>query len=316
MDYIAILASFGGTGSPCMSHHSAVSIRIREGFRGQILYVIPRSSLQQLAGHPLLHSVLPTDIGWYPDARYHYRERPQGAAEHILIYCTRGTGWYELGGSRYTLAAGEAIIIPAHQPHIYAASEHDPWSIHWVHFTGLEGDFFATMPPEPAHKLSVDSACGANIAALFQQCYDSFWGGFVLARLIYGAKLVHHLLAELIYNNPAFSPSLRTSHFHSLEPTFAYLIQNLHTSLTLREMAAQAGLSESQFSHLFKQQTGHPPLAYFIHLKMQHACSLLAMTQLSIQEIAQEVGYSDGYYFSRLFKKVIGVSPSEYRRTR
>ena len=66
-----------------MNHHSAVSVRIREGFRGQILYVIPRTMLQQLAAHPLLHSMLPTDIGWYPEARYHYCERPEGAAEHI-----------------------------------------------------------------------------------------------------------------------------------------------------------------------------------------------------------------------------------------
>jgi AraC family transcriptional regulator of arabinose operon len=298
-----------------MNHNSAVSIRIREGFRGQILYVIPRSLLPQLAAHPLLHSILPTDIGWYPCARYHYCERGQGAAEHILIYCTAGTGWYEIDGARRLLQAGEALIIPAQTPHIYAASEHDPWSIHWVHFTGLEGDVIAKMPPEDTHKLTVAPQCGSTVEALFQQCYGSFWGGFVLPRLVYGSKLVHHLVAELIYNNPAFSPSLRTSRFHSLEPTFAYLVENLHVPLTLADMAAHAGLSPSQFSHLFKQQTGHSPLAYFIHLKMQHACSLLAMSPLSVKEVAQDVGYEDGYYFSRLFKKTIGVSPRQYRRT-
>ena len=296
-----------------MNHHSAVSVRIREGFRGQILYVIPRTMLQQLAAHPLLHSMLPTDIGWYPEARYHYCERPEGAAEHILIYCTCGAGWYELDQVRYPLEAGEALILPAGTPHVYGASERDPWSIHWVHFTGLEGDCFAQMPPEQTHKLAVAPPCGTAIEALFRQCYGSLWGGFVLPRLVYGAKLVHHLLAELIYNNAAFSPNLRTSRFHSLEPTFAYLVQNLHAPLSLAEMAAQAGLSESQFSHLFKQQTGHAPLAYFIQLKMQHACSLLTLTQLSIKEIGHEVGYTDSYYFSRLFKKIIGVAPTLYR---
>ena len=45
-----------------------------------------------IAGHPLLHSLLPTDIGWYPAAQYHFRERPEGADEHILIYCVAGSG--------------------------------------------------------------------------------------------------------------------------------------------------------------------------------------------------------------------------------
>lgn len=53
-------------------------------------------------------------------------------------------------------------------------------------------------------------------------------------------------------------------------------------------------------------------LAYFIHLKMQYACSLLTMTQLSVKEIADQVGYTDSYCL-RLFKKTIGVAPTFYR---
>ena len=70
-----------------MVDDSAFSIRLREGFRDQILYVIPRPVLERNAGHPLLHSLMLTDIGWYPQARYHYCERAEGAPEHILILC-------------------------------------------------------------------------------------------------------------------------------------------------------------------------------------------------------------------------------------
>lgn len=298
-----------------MNHHLAVSLRLREGFRGQILHVIPRPMLQQLAAHPLLHALLPTDIGWYPEARYHYIERLEGASEHILIYCTNGVGWYEVEGRRHLLDAGEAVIFPAGVPHIYGASERTPWSIHWVHFTGIEGDYYAQIPPGATHRLSVDRRCGEELIRLFGHCYNSFVGGFVLPRLIHASKLVNHILAELFHNNAAFSPNMRTSRFHNLTPTFVYLAENLHVSLTLAEMAAHAGLSESQFSHLFKQQTGHSPLNYFIHLKMQHACSLLTVTPLSVKEIAHELGYADCYYFSRMFKKVIGIAPSQYRAT-
>lgn len=296
-----------------MDHDLALSLRMREGFRGQILHVIPRPMVQQLAAHPLLHSLLTTDIGWYPEARYHYVERPEGAAEHILIYCVQGAGWYEVAGSRHVLETDEAVVLPAGIPHAYGAAMVNPWSIHWVHFTGIEGDYYAQLPPSATHKLTVDSRCGAELSRLFNQCYGSFVGGFVLPKLIHASKLVAHILAELFYNNAAFSPNMRTSRFHSLAPTFAYLAENLHTTLTLAEMAAHAGLSESQFSHLFKRQTGHSPIAYFNQLKMQHACTLLTITQLSIKEVAHALGYTDAYYFSRLFKQHIGVAPRQFR---
>lgn len=296
-----------------MSSELPPALRLREGFRGQVQYVMPRPLLQEMQGHPLLHSLLPTDVGWYPQARYHYRERAEGTPEHILIFCVAGAGWCELGGRRQPVFANEALLIPARTPHAYGAAPIDPWSIHWVHFTGLEGDYLVRLAPDETHKLSVESRCAGAVEGLFHACYATLAGGFVLARLLYGAKLVHHLLAELFYNNASFSPGMRTSRFHSIQPTLAFLHQNVHRPVSLAEMAAHAELSESHFSRLFKEQTGHAPVEYLINLKMHQACTLLAQTPLPVRAVSQEVGYADCYYFSRLFKKVIGMSPTEYR---
>ncbi|MCB0146332.1 MAG: helix-turn-helix transcriptional regulator, partial [Caldilineaceae bacterium] len=146
-----------------------------------------------------------------------------------------------------------------------------------------------------------------------RECYDVFVGGFVLTRLIYSAKLLHRMLGELFFNNSAFSAGARSSRFHSIESSLIFLRANIDRSLSLAEMAAHAGLSESHFSRIFKEQTGHAPLDYFILLKMQHASTLLALTSLPVREVATQVGYGDPYYFSRLFKKVLGVSPRAYR---
>ena len=127
-------------------------------------------------------------------------------------------------------------------------------------------------------------------------------GGFVLTRLIYSAKLLHRLLGELFFNNSAFSAATRSSRFHSIEATLGYLRANIDRPLALVEMAAHAELSESHFSRIFKEQTGHAPLDYFILLKMQHASTLLAVTAMPVREVAAAVGYADPYYFSPLFK--------------
>jgi AraC family transcriptional regulator of arabinose operon len=289
--------------------------RIREGFVGQKMWVMPRSILEKWSSHPMLQSLIPTDIGWYPAAQYHYREREQGADEHILIFCVGGAGWYEMNGQRHTIEANEALLIPRGVPHTYGADDLSPWSIHWVHFIGTEADFFVYHLPEGEYKLLVDAQCAASVEQLFRECYDSFVGGFVLYRLIYCTQILHHLLGQLFFNNGYFSPAQRTSRFHSLESTLTFLHQNVHRDLSLSAMAEHAGLSVSHFSYLFKQQTGYSPTDYFIHLKIQRACTMLSLSPKNIHEIAYEIGYSDPYYFSRIFKKIMGISPRQYRET-
>jgi AraC-like DNA-binding protein len=290
--------------------------RIREGFVGQKMWVIPRPMLARWSAHPMLQSLIPTDIGWFPQARYHYRERERGADEHILIFCVAGSGWYEIDRQQHHIGANEALLIPRGVPHIYGADENTPWSIHWVHFIGTEVDFFVYHLPAGEHTIPVDPQCAAAVEQLFNECYDSFVGGFVLYRFIYCAQILHHLLGRLFFDNNLFSPVQRTSRFRSLESALTYLHQNIHQELSLSEMAEQSGLSISHFSYLFKQQTGYSPMDYFIHLKMQRACTMLSLTQKTVHEIAYEVGYSDPYYFSRIFKKVVGVSPRAYRETK
>lgn len=291
------------------------SIRKREGFEGQILHVIPRPILDNASKHPLVNSLMPTDIGYYPQARYHYCQRDTGAPEHILILCMDGKGWYQFGGKTEPVYPYEALFIPSNTPHIYGASDTNPWSIHWVHFAGRLADYYIHLLPSGQPKISVDAQTAGQLIELFQACSESFEASFVLQRMIFAAQTLHHLLACLFFRNRSFSPTLQTSSFHNLDTTIDLLHRNVMKSLTLDEMAAHAGLSTSHFSRLFREQTGYSPIDYFIHLKMQHACMLLILSRKTIREIGFEIGYNDPYYFSRIFKKVMGMSPNQYRNT-
>jgi len=101
-----------------------------------------------------------------------------------------------------------------------------------------------------------------------------------------------------------------------IEQSIAYMMRHLDEPLQVATLAARVNISPSHFFALFKRQIGCAPIDYFIRLRMQHACRLLDETVLSVKEVAATLGYEDPFYFSRIFKSVNSVAPSEYRLLR
>jgi AraC-like DNA-binding protein len=95
-----------------------------------------------------------------------------------------------------------------------------------------------------------------------------------------------------------------------------YMQQQLHRTLSLADIAGKVNLSVSHFAALFHRKTGFAPIEYFNHLKIQKACQYLQFTDDRVNEISDHIGIEDPYYFSRLFKKLMGVSPNEYRKVK
>jgi len=81
-------------------------------------------------------------------------------------------------------------------------------------------------------------------------------------------------------------------------------------------MAKYCNLSKTYFIRKFQKKYGYSPLVYFNRLKIESACQLLLVSKRSVKEIAFALGFNDPLYFSRLFQKVMGTSPSEYRSSK
>jgi transcriptional regulator GlxA family with amidase domain len=101
-----------------------------------------------------------------------------------------------------------------------------------------------------------------------------------------------------------------------IEQSIAYMAQNLGRPLQVATLAAKASISPSHFFALFKRRIGLAPMDYFTRLRMDRACLLLETTSLSVKEVAAELGYEDPFYFSRVFKSVNRLAPSDYRLAR
>lgn len=288
--------------------------QIREGFAGQDMFVIPRPVLSEASRHPLVRSSYPTDIGWFPSAAHHYRERTVGSDQDHLMMCVGGHGYAIIDGQEAHLKSGELLIIPRNTQHTYWAAPDEPWSIYWVHFLGDDAGYYVDRIPRTGQPVPIDAAAQKEAERLFRYCLDALYEGYGLPTLIYAAQSVQHILSLLLYRNQALPMEQRKRHrCRSLDSIVEFMQVNMRESMRLEDFAREAGMSVSHFSELFRVQTGQSPMSYFIDVRIRHAARLLDLSTQPVKSVAIECGYRDPYYFSRVFKKVMGSSPDRYR---
>ena len=288
----------------------------KEGFEGQKAIVIPRKILSaRCAKNEIISPMYITDIGYYPKAKFHYRTRQAGADQHILIYCHDGCGKATIKGVEYIVEQGEFIIVPMKQPHIYQADETTPWTIYWVHFKGAAADAIVSMIEKTNKSFKGFIGFNQSPINLFNEIYSQLERGYSNDNLMYANMSLWYFLVNIIYNNKLPGVGKRNDK-DEVDKAIDFLAERIERTLSLEEIAAAVNLSSSHFSYVFKRKTGFSPVEYFNHLKIQKACQYLLFTNLRIKEIGDKIGISDPYYFSRLFTKIMGMSPKEYKDKR
>lgn len=279
-----------------------------EGFRDETYIMIPTESFADYVEHPLVHAMYLTDVGFFPKAKAHYREREEGAEQYILVYCVDGKGTIEVNDKVYHLKKADAFCIPKDRSHRYYADEKEPWSILWVHF---KGDSIQFYPLDECRVVHVDSRQSENrITVFFKLLFRVLERNYTLGNFIYIAQILSLILAEIYYREKVEESTTRDRH---VTMVIRFMYRNLYRNLTLEEISREVQLSKSYLNAIFKNQTGRSPVEFFIHMKMQEACKLLKSSNLYVYEVSSQLGYEDQYYFSRIFKKVVGVSPKDYR---
>jgi AraC-like DNA-binding protein len=123
-------------------------------------------------------------------------------------------------------------------------------------------------------------------------------------------ELFHGILHELF---ACSRNRLHSESRSSIEQAIAYIQDHFMEPLTVGEMAARYGLEAKPFAYLFTKFVGISPIDYLIQHRMKRAEELLTTSRCTIGEIAASVGYGDAHYFSRLYKKHTGLSPTEFR---
>ena len=281
-----------------------------------IRFLSPEFIASYLRDNPLTRDCYPLAMGYYPRALGHRMERSQHR-DHLLIYCTAGEGVVAAHKSRYPIVAGDLVIIPRETAHSYYSLADQPWSIYWVHFAGEHTDLLIEPLLSPANRTQeklahIPFGVNGKLIADIENLLEVRQTGYNKRNFIHASSLLRQILSYLNAITP--QQSSRSGAEFDLDSVNALMQENIHGQLSLEEMAASVNLSKYHFSNKYKKLTGQTPIQHFLHLKMEHACYLLDISGNSIKAISHNLGYEDSYYFSRLFKKIIGISPKQYRQ--
>lgn len=288
-------------------------MKLKDGFSGERSIVLPKLILDMMEQDPLLSTLRITDIGYYPHAAHHYRERHLPLGQYVFIYCVDGRGHFTVNGKRHDVSPNQYFILPPDKPHSYGADDTDPWTIYWIHFGGTLAMHYAVGAGTPC---SVDPGRHSRIENrinLFEEIFNTLNAGFSIENMHYAMSLFHHYLGSLRYLQQYRDARTPGNENDIVDATIHYLNENIERHLTLDDIASYAGLSPSHLSTVFKQRTGHSAISYFNLLKVRRACSLIDDTTMKLNQICYKLGINDPYYFSRMFTKIMGMSPRAYR---
>jgi AraC-like DNA-binding protein len=223
----------------------------------------------------------------------------------------RGKGLVLAGGNRYELTQGHAFFMYPGYVYAYEADREEPWSYSWVAFTGahVESIMARTQitPKQPVFRMDWRLMPGLydhlTQAASHENSHDlrlkSVMYDF-LSVVVETAPLIESSAARASKQEQYVSKGRDFLHAHYGE------------DISIRQLASTLGLDRKYVSALFRDTMGMPPQQYLLHYRMDRACELLQTRKYTVSEVARSVGYQDVLLFSKMFKKVKGVSPSKY----
>ena len=287
-------------------------IRKKDGFQGEQVVVLPPAIVELEEQDDFCQGLFITDIGYYPKAEHHHRIREKGIGQYVLIYCVDGSGFYVVDGKRHEVKKNQYFILPIGKPHEYGSTEGHFWTVYWLHFCGKAAHVFAEGAATPQTiNVTMQSRISERIN-IFDEILTTLHFGDSIEDLRYASSLLSHFLASMRYLGQ-FRRAKASAEKDIVEQAIHYMRENIENRITMAEVLRYVGYSQSHFSTVFKKKTGMSPLSYFNRLKVEHACKLLKTTDLKVNMICYKVGIEDSLYFSRLFSKVMGMSPTDYR---
>lgn len=245
-----------------------------------------------------------TSIGITPEEHRIYR--PMGIDNYQILYSGKGCGTAQLYGVWVPVPEKSLLILPPDTAHLYKM-QGNVWETYWLTFSGWGVERFfdvdATVIPVPEEIGFLD-----NFRRLLEYRNSQQWN-------LQSSALLYSILLdckELIPKEAGTAYKLRKK----LKNCFDYIQNHYMDVIELSQLAENSGMTREHLCRIFKQYTGMRPFEYITKIRLRKARELLVLHgEMSISEIAKKTGFQSSSYFSLVFRKCLGCTAEEYRKT-
>lgn len=239
--------------------------------------------------------------------------RRENLSSYLFFLVISGSGMLEYDGKSYSLTKGDCVFIDCRKPYSHRTSQ-DLWTLKWVHFYGPNLNGIYEKYVERGGLPSFTASNPKAYSQLLQQLYDIAASAVYIRDMKIYEKLTA-LLTMLMEEswNPAGSTHA-ASRKRDLQGIKDYLDLHYQEKISLDSLEELFYINKFYLTRVFKEQFGLTVNNYLLQVRITHAKQLLRFTDLPMEKIGQECGMNDANYFARMFKKVEGIAPGEFRK--
>lgn len=239
--------------------------------------------------------------------------RPRGRLDYQILYVASGKAHFYFNGVEEIVSAGNMVLYRPKEEQRYYYYGIDHTEVYWVHFTGnnVKNLLRKYGIADDVHVIHT----GTSLE--YKNVFLAMIRELKLCKEDYEELLIHHLHHLLILIHRAIKNKPRGKNhllMGEMDSAVRYFHENYNKPISIEDFANTHHMSVSWFIRNFKEYTQSTPTQYLLSLRISNAQTLLETSNYNVTEIAEIVGYDNPLYFSRIFKKQSGMSPSEFRK--
>ena len=237
-----------------------------------------------------------------------------GRPDWQLLYVASGKAHFYIKGQEVIVTAGNMVLYQPKQEMHYEYFGKDKPEVYWVHFTGGQVRSILKRHDVPMDNNVFYAGNSPTYGYLFKEMIlelQTCRVGYETLLSMYLEQIFVLVQRSRLDKSPVVSSHLQ----EEMGIARRYFQEHYNEDINIEEYALSRNMSVSYFLKKFKEVTTKSPMQYILGIRISNAVSLLESTDYNVTEISTIIGYDNPLYFSRIFKKQKGVSPSDYRKT-